>query len=574
MRWNQKILQDTVAACRRGMIAVALFSLCINLLLLTVPLYMLQLFDRVLTSRSTETLILLSILAFVAVTTLAALEVVRGAALVRIGAWLDRNFGGAVLLGSVISGLQCGGPRGVQGLHDLVTFRTFLTGPGIFPILDAPWTPLFIAVIWFMHPLLGGLALAGAVALFALAVCNDQATRRLLHRSAELSNLAFRHADAAVRNADVIEAMGMMPALVRRWQAENAEALALQDRASYRAGALTSASKFVRLSLQIGILGTGVWLALIGEITPGVMIAASIIMGRALAPVEQAISSWRSALSARAAYHRVKDGIQALPLRGRATSLPTPGGCLRVTGVTYLHRGTTKPVLRNVRFDLEPAESLGIVGPSGAGKTTLARLLVGNLRPQSGHVRLDAADIAQWDPEDLGRHIGYLPQDVELFGGTVRDNIARMAESTDDCVIAAGQLAGIHELVLHLPQGYETEIGEDGTALSGGERQRVALARALFGDPRFVVLDEPSASLDQRGEQALIDAISALKARGVTLVVIAHRAHLLRQMDKILVLRGGRVEAFGATEDVIHRLRPVTDAKPTTFTAARAEGTG
>jgi len=321
-------------------------------------------------------------------------------------------------------------------------------------------------------------------------------------------------------------------------------------------------------------LGSGAWLALIGEITPGVMIAASILMGRALVPVEQAIGGWRSALAARVAYRRVRDHVAALPPRGQAMALPAPSGRLEVVGLTYLHPGASRPVLRSIEFNLAPGESLGIVGPSGAGKTTLARLLVGNLRPHSGHARLDAADLAQWQPEDLGRYVGYLPQDVELFDGTIRENIARMEEGDDAAVIAAAQLAGVHELVLHLPGGYESEIGQDGAVLSGGERQRVALARALYNDPRFLVLDEPNASLDHSGEEALINAINELKERGTTLVTICHRTNLLRHMDKILILRGGCIESFGNSRELLAQFQSVAGARATSPQDVPAEAEG
>ena len=544
-------MKGALAACRGGFFAVVFFSLCINLLMLVTPLYMLQIFDRVLSSRSTDTLLFLTLIAGIALLTLGVLEAVRNSVMVRLGTWLDQHLSGAVLTGSVVATLQRGRDPSIQGLRDLSTFRTFLTGPAIFPIMDAPWTPIFLAVIFLLHPLLGWLSLAGALVLFALALSNEFATRKLLQEAGGTAVRALGQAEAAVRNADVVEAMGMMPGLVRRWRQRNAETLTLQARASGRSGKITAISKFVRQFLQVGILGVGAWLVLGDEMTPGAMIAGSILMGRALAPVDMAINSWKSAVTARSAYGRIKRQLDETPPRGKSMPLPAPRGEVRVAGLAYVHPGASEPVLRGVTFQLEPREALGIIGPTAAGKTTLARVLVGNLPPRAGYARLDGVDLAQWDPEDLGRHIGYLPQDVELFIGTVRENIARMGEGDPEEVVAAARLAGVHEMILRLVGGYDTEIGDRGAVLSGGQRQQIALARAVYGRPKFVVLDEPSASLDHIGEEALLKTIGTLKEGGATLVVIAHRPSILRHVDKILVLRNGAVEKFGPRDDII-----------------------
>jgi PrtD family type I secretion system ABC transporter len=561
MNSENLILKQALAACRGGFVAVVVFSLFINVLMLTAPLYMLQIFDRVIASRSEDTLLYLTLIAGVALLTLAALEITRSRIMVGLSSWLDKQLSGTVLEGSIGLSVAAAGAPSIQGLRDLSTFRTFLAGPGMFPILDAPWTPIFIAVIFLMHPVLGWLALGGAIILFCLALANEVTTRDLLRRSGGVSITALRQAESAVRNAHVIEAMGMMPNLVKRWHSKNAEMLDFQARASTRAGAFTATSRFIRQGLQIGMLAAGAWLALGGEITAGMMIAAAILMSRALAPVEQAIGSWKSAIAAREAYQRVRDQLAATPVRGEEMPLPRPEGQLAVEGVTYFHPGAAEATLRGVSFRLEPGEVLGLIGPTAAGKTTLAALLVGIAKPRVGHVRLDGADMADWASEDLGRHIGYLPQDIELFAGTVRDNIARMGEADPESVISAAQLAGVHEMILQLPNAYETEIGEAGVALSGGQRQRIALARSVFGHPRFVVLDEPNASLDAAGEEALINAIVTLKKRGTTLVVITHRPSILRHVDKALVLRTGTVEAFGPPSEV---LPTVTRAQPPT----------
>jgi PrtD family type I secretion system ABC transporter len=453
-----------------------------------------------------------------------------------------------------------------------LTFRTFLTGPAIFPFLDAPWTPVFIAVIFMFHPLLGWLSIAGATILFAMALINELSTRSLLMLAGGASIKSLRVAESAVRNADVIEAMGMMPNIVRRWRVENATMLDLQAKASRRSGVITATSRFIRLFLQVAMLGVGAWLAINDEVTPGAMIAGSILLGRALAPVEQAIASWKSAVAARGAYGRIKRQLNAVSPRAEAMALPAPAGQFSVEGMSYLYPGASEPVLRTIDFRLEPGESVGLIGPTAVGKTTLARLAVGNLRPSAGHIRLDTTDVAQWDPVDLGQYIGYLPQDVELFAGTVRENIARMGEGENEQVVAAAQLAGVHEIILGLPAGYETEIGEGGAVLSGGQRQRIGLARAVFGDPKFIVLDEPNANLDHDGEVALLETVAKLKAQGATMIIIAHRPSVLRHVDKILVLRNGGVQMFGDRDEVMAKLAGPAAAAPATLDATSSEG--
>lgn len=534
------------------MFAVAGFSLFINLLMLTAPLYMLQVFDRVIAGRSIDTLMYLTLVAALALMALGALEAVRNGVMVTLGTWLDRRLGGAALEASVAAGLHR--DPSVQGLRDLAVFRGFLTGPSVFPILDAPWTPIFVAIIFLLHPMLGWLALAGAVILFALAAINDLATRSILRRANEASIGAMRQAEAAARNADTVQSMGMMQALRGNWQKRNDVALDLQATAGRRGGAVAAVSKSFRLFLQIGLLATGAWLVLGGEITPGAMIAASILMARALAPVEGAINSWRSVLAARDAYRRIALLLDAAPEPTPSMPLPAPKGELRIETLAFAHPGADDPVLRNIDLALSPGECLGLIGSTATGKTTLARLLVGNLRPLAGHVRLDGADVAAWAADDLGRYIGYLPQDVELFAGTVRENIARMALAAPEQVIGAAQLAGVHEMILRLPHGYETEIGDGGSFLSGGQRQRLALARAVFGDPTLIVLDEPNASLDQDGDQALIRTMKSLQQRGATVVVVTHRPSILRAVDKILVLGDEGTRMFGPRHEILPKV--------------------
>ena len=543
-RAEDRLLADTLGACRGSFVALAAFSLCVNLLTLAVPLYMLQLFDRVVPNRSTETLVVLTAIVVAALVTVAALEAVRGFILVRIGAYLERRVSGAVLSASIVRALRRrAGGRSVGALGDLASVRSFVAGPNLFPILDAPWTPIFIAVIFLLHPLVGWITVAGAAALLALAAANEFLTRPLLDGAGEAWSAAHDDAAALVRNADVIEAMGMRAATVRRWRRRHAGVLRLHGRAGVRGGAIGAAARFLRQGLQVAVLGTAAWLVLRGEMSPGAMIAGVLLMRRAVAPVDRAIGSWRSVIDARGAYARVKRRLRYARAAGPRRVWPAPTGRVHVEGLTYTPPGRSEPVLGGIEFGLEPGQVLGVIGPTAAGKSTLARLLVGILAPDSGRVRLDGVDIADRHPEDLGPYVGYLPQDVELFAGTVADNIARMAEDADlDSVVAAAKAANVHEMVLGLPHGYETEIGEDGAILSGGQRQGVGLARAVYGDPRLLVLDEPDANLDRDGTEALADALGKLKRRGATIVLITHRPAILRHADAILMLPKARLE--------------------------------
>jgi PrtD family type I secretion system ABC transporter len=547
------VLQAALGRCRGALVAVVFFSLSINLLMLTAPLYMLQVFDRVLNSRSTDTLLFLTLIAVVAFIALGAIEAVRHRMLSRIGGWIDRRVSGELLRLALSGDMAAERATSVHSLRDLATLRGFVSGPAVFPLLDAPWLPIFVAVIFLLHPWLGWLALGGAAALLVLAVINEMATGAPIRASGAAAHHALDQAETAVRNADVVQAMGMAGALVRRWNSANGAMLDTLEAAHGRGGAIKSISRFLRMSLQIAILGIGAWLVLAEQLTPGAMIAGSILFARALAPVDQAIASWRAATGARSAYARITEGLAENPAPPPTMALPAPKGSLAVDGLTYFHPGSAEPILRGIGFALAPGESLGVIGPTAVGKTTLARLLVGNLRPRGGHVRLDGADLADWDDDRVGPHIGYLPQDIELFAGTVRENIARMTEGDADAIVAAAMAADVHDLVLHLDAGYDTEIGTAGMALSGGQRQRIALARALYGDPALVVLDEPNANLDQPGEEALAGVIDRLKARGATSVLITHRMWILRRVDKILML-GEDGCLFGPRDEILARI--------------------
>jgi|GEM_PF-22508 len=549
-------LKRVVAGSRKAFIAVGLFSLAVNLLMLIVPIYMMQMYDRVIASRNVDTLILLTIIAVAGLLCMSLVEMMRSRIMVRLGAWVDRTLSGPVLAGGMNDSLRAGGLTGASGLRELNTLRGFLTGAGIFPLLDAPWVPIFVALIFLIHPVLGYLAVAGAVIVFMFALANDFWTRTPLKQANGAAAKALYRADAMVRNADVAAAMGMEPHLVRRWRDSNEEGLRLQALASDRAGGISSMAKFVRLALQIGMLGTGAYYVTQGQLSGGAMIAASIILSRAMAPIEQSINAWRGMVAAKGAYENIKKLLQRTPATGDAMNLPRPQGQISIEGVGFVPPGAPEPVLRGVTLEISPGECVGLIGASASGKTTLARVIVGSWRPSAGHARLDGADVFIWEAADRGKYIGYLPQDVELFDGPVRENIARLGEPDPDAVIAAAQMAGVHDLILRLPNGYETMIGEGGTRLSGGQRQRIALARALYGDPALVVLDEPNSNLDTDGERALMEALAELKKRGVTTIVVAHRPSVLQSVDRLVVMHQGRVEMEGPRDEILAKVAP------------------
>ncbi|MDX2265714.1 MAG: type I secretion system permease/ATPase [Hyphomicrobiales bacterium] len=547
-------IEIALAESRKIFILVGAFSLVINLLMLTGPLYMLQIYDRVLTSASLDTLVLLTALATGLIFAQSLLEFVRNRLLARLATRLDNRVSVQVMEAVVTHNLAKENRSAGHSLRDLDTLKGFLSGPGLVAFFDAPWTPLFMAAIFLIHPLLGVVALAGGLTLFILTAVGEIMTRRAYADASVHAQAGASFADASLSNAEAIEAMGMMPQVLRRWRAHHDATLAATAKAAERAAGLTAAAKFLRPILQIAMLGFGAWLVIRQEITPGVMIASSIIMGRALAPVEALISQWRNIVAARSVYGRLKELLQTGADVGEAMSLPRPRGRLSVENVIAAPPGHSKATVQNVSFALEPGETLGVIGPSGAGKSTLARLLTGAWRPVAGQVRLDGVNIAKWRSAERGPFVGYLPQGVELFEGTVAENIARLGEPVSEMVLKAAAEAGAHDMILRLSEGYETRIGPGGRTLSAGQRQRVALARALYGDPAFIVLDEPNANLDQEGEQALRRAILTVKARGATVILIAHHTSILGVCDKLLVLQNGRAEAFGGRDAVLAQL--------------------
>lgn len=530
-------LHTVTRACRSAFVTVGAFSFCINLLVLTVPVYMVQLFDRVMTSRSEDTLIALTIAAVAAFAVMAALDLIRSRMLVRIGLWLDGRLSPALFVATLAPAAGAG--RSTRCLRDLSQVRTFLTGAGVLTLMDAPWVPLFIGLIFILHPLLGLAAVAGGGLMMVLALLNEVLTRAPLRDANAAAFRGMTAAESMVRQAETADGMGMGKTLSQWWSVENARALRFQAVASDRAGLVMALSKFVRLVLQVLILGLAALLVVRQELSVGAMIAASIILSRALAPVEQSIGVWRSLVIARMAFRRVKDTLLRAAAESGHMVLPKPAGRLVVSKLAFIPEGVDEPVFNGLSFQVNPGELLGVTGPTGAGKSTLVRLLLGVAKPARGTVRLDGADVFAWNADDLGRHVGYVPQVVELLPGTVRDNIARFSDAPPLRVVEAAKRAGIHELILQFPEGYDTVVGGPADRLSVGTRQRVALARALFGDPTLVILDEPYSNLDTDGVTALIGAIHGLKARGATTIIVAHRPSILAHADKVLLLQGG-----------------------------------
>lgn len=544
-------LQGILQRLSPNLVAVVVFSFFINILLFVGPLYMLQVYDRVLTSRSAVTLLMISLLAIAMLIVYGALEMVRSRLLVRTGARFDELLAERLFRVAFRGHVRQSTSNPGQPLRDLDTLREFLSGGAIIAICDVPWVPVFLFICYLLHPLLGIVATFGAVVIFALALLNELTTRRDLNEAGAALRTANQYVASTLRNSETVHALGMTEAVLRRWRDVHTRALGYQAFASDRAGAILAMSKFTRMALQVAILGVGAYLVLQVEITPGVMIATSIMMGRALAPVEATVGQWKVLINARGAYGRLKSTLDTAPGTDDWMSLPVPKGRVTLEQVAVTPPGGRVPTLRGVSLDIRPGEAVGVIGPSGAGKSTLARALVGVWPPVSGQVRIDGSDIRTWNPDDLGRHLGYLPQNVELFAGTVAENIARLGEVNADAVVRAAEAAGVHDIILKLPEGYNTVLGEDGVGLSGGQRQRVALARALYGDPKVIVLDEPNANLDHDGERALTDAITRMKSEGRTVVVVSHRTTLLSALDKLAVFAGGTLTLYGPKEAVL-----------------------
>ena len=547
----RNVLGKGLSVCRRNILTAAIFSFFVNVLLLAMPIYLFQLSDRVYTSRSTDTLIMLSLVVGGAIVAHVFLDMIRRFILMRVAVETEAKLG-APVLSAAAKASQNGSNREFQLLGDLQHLRHFITGPVILLMMDVPVAPVYLAATFLIHPDLGWIVGGTGAILFIIAIINQKLTAVPYTQANTFAMRANLAADAMARNSQVINAMGMIPEGVQIWGRETASSLkahlAAQDRNIY----MTGLSKLVRLFTQVAILGWGARLALSDQITGGMVIAASIIGSRALSPIEGTIEGWRSFIQARAAYARIKTLLENSPLNWERLRLPRPQGRVTVERILYVPPPTKKVILNGISFELEPGESLAIVGASGSGKSTLARMLVGSIIPTAGNVRLDRMDLRNWDPRQFGQSVGYLPQDVQLFPASIKANIARMREDvTDDMIFDAAELADVHEMISHFAHGYETQVLIDGSPLSGGQKQRIGLARAFFGDPRLVVLDEPNSNLDAPGELALANALSRAKRRNITVIAITQRPALLQSADKIMVIKEGTAQAIGKRDDII-----------------------
>ena len=550
----QRTLRVSTRAIWRNLAFVLVLTCATNVLILAIPIYLFQISDRVLTSRSLDTLIMLTAIVAGAVVFQSAFDAVRRFMLMRTGVEVAARLGAPVLSAAAHASLH-GNGREYQTLGDLQQLRGFLVSGTLISFLDVPFAPLFILMIFLVHPELGMIVVVTALILMTIALINQKMTAKPFAEANKAQSMANLHLDSMSRNSQIINALAMIPEAVRIWGRDTAQSLTWQVRAQDRNVIFAAISRAVRLLTQIGILGWGAFLALQGEITGGMVIAASIIAGRAFAPIEGSIEGWNSYLLTRGSYGRIKALLSTSALQYEKLRLPRPEGRLDVERLLYVPGGTKRVVLNGITFSLVPGETLAIIGNSGAGKTTLGKTLVGSILPTSGSVRLDLMDIRNWDPRQFGESIGYLPQDVQLFPGTIKDNIGRMrVDATDEQIHDAAVLADVHNMIATLPQGYETVVAADGSPLSGGQKQRIALARAFFGNPKMVVLDEPNSNLDVAGDKALARAIEQARASKITVVVITQKPTLLNVVDKIMLLTDGRVALFGQRDQVLQQL--------------------
>jgi PrtD family type I secretion system ABC transporter len=555
---SSSFLRKISLACRNALYVVGVFSFFINILMLTTSIYMLQIYDRVLASRSFDTLIYLTIIALIALMTLALLEVARSHILVHVSYWLDNTLNPPALEKSADEILR-GHAYGPQAMRDIATIRQFVSGSAIFVLFDAPWVPIYLVAILYLSPPQCLLAVFGTVVLFSLAIVNEMITRKMLAEANAKAIVAQDYVDTSLRNAEVIQAMGMMKNIIRHWDEKNSIVLKLQTIASNRAAVVLAITKFSRFALQILMLALGAYLVIKNELTGGGMIAATILLSRALAPVEQGVAVWKQMLATRLAYHRLQKHFSVVSRQETKIQLPDPKGEILLDKVSYQIPNTNHFILNNISLHIAPGEMIAIIGPSGAGKSTLARLIVGALKASGGEIRLDGVDVYTWERTDFGRHIGYVPQDIELFNSSIKTNIARLDKVDDGAVIAAAQLTEVHEVILKLPKGYDTKIGDHSFVLSGGQRQRIALARAVYQLPRVIMLDEPNANLDSDGETALLRTLLAIRKQGSTQIIISHKPSIVKHVDRILFIVEGKIKMLGSRDQVLKELQQLSE---------------
>lgn len=561
-------LSAAIHACRRHLVFAGAFSALVNILYLAPTLYMLQVYDRVVPTRGELTLLFLTLALILALGALSLLDWARSRILVRAGARLERTLAGAVLDAGLSRRRSGRDALASNAMREFDTLRAVLTGPAILALFDAPWAPIYILVSFMINPLLGSLSLVGALILFALAYLNDKATKGALHRANEAASAGYLSQQYSVTHADTVRALGMRRAMVERHLRERQATGAQQLQANFAASGLTSLSRFVRIALQSIALGLGAYLAINQKVSAGGIFAASLLIGRALSPIDLLLGSWRSLGQAREAYRNLGELLPEPAATPAHTALPPPTGVLEAEHLVVMRPGGEGAILNDISFAVSAGEVVGVIGPSGAGKSTLARVLANAAQADRGLVRFDGAETSQWDPERLAGHIGYMPQETTLFAGTIKQNISRFnafvseaAEDVDRKAIAAARLAGAHELILHMPNGYDTPLGWGGRGLAAGHAQRIALARALYGDPAILLLDEPNAHLDAEGEAMLTTAIAACKARGASVLIVAHRTGVLSAVDKLMMLRDGRLEMYGPRDEVIKRLTAAQPAR-------------
>ncbi len=551
-------LKEGLLACKVMLKYVLFFGCMINLLLLSTPIYSMQVLDRVLSSGNLDTLLMLTLVIILALVLLGFLQGARAFAMNRMGNWFEKKLSETVFASSVNASLVSKGNANSQQMRDLQTIKTYITSPGLIAIMDLPWAIIFLLVLFMLHKAMGFLTIVGGIILIIVGLIADRATKPLLDKNNDQFIKSMRYVEQSARNAEVVKVMGMINNVISSWQKLNKKVQSTQSLTVERQAVFTEITKLVRTVIQISVTGIGAYLCIAepGQFSSGAIIASSSLVGRALSPFEVAINSLKGYINCKKAYERLNGSFVVSAAENTNMSLPEPEGRIEVENLYYAPVGAQKHILKGITFNLNAGETLVIVGPSASGKTTLAKVLVGCYESSIGSVRIDGASLKDWKPTELGKYLGYLPQDVELFSGSVRENIARMDSNAEpDSVVIAAQLAGIHDMILQLPKAYETEIGPDGSVLSGGQKQRLGLARAFYGTPKFLVLDEPNASLDAIGEQALASSIEFAKEEKITTILISHRPSILNMADKIMVVKDGMMVAFGAKNDLMGQVQ-------------------